>query len=241
MSKNDPLPDSQPRQIDAKIVIPLVGTGCALLAAVLSGCVLLFTNDKTTRIQTTLSQIQQGQFAAEQSAKSTQFNRESARQYVALVYGDLTSKDGSRQKAALSLLEILEPDVALKLLSWAQKTGVILPGNIDEGNAVKKTLESLQENGRFRIFLHVGQAKNRPVPDVDAIKKALATQGFAVLATDEDVDEFGPGVDYFDDRDIDAAKKVAASVGGLLPGNSDSMRVRRQTVQSRPGTLGIWF
>src|SRR6185295_5918180 len=102
----------------------------------------------------------------DQSAKSAQFSRELTRQYVTLVYPDIIGTDAPRQKAALSLLQIVEPRVALPLITWAQETHVILPGNVAEGNAVKKRLEYL-ENNRFRIFLHVGKAGNRPVPDIE--------------------------------------------------------------------------
>jgi len=111
--------------------------------------------------------IQENQAAAERSAKLDQFNRESERQYVALVYTDLTSGSATRQRAALSLFEILQPETSLKLLAWALTT--------------------------------------------------------------------------FDKDDETGAREAAKILDELLPNNSASMRARRQSAASRPGTLGIWF
>jgi len=230
-----------------KVVVPLVGTAFAFLAAILSGYVLYFTNGKTSTIQEKLGEIQKDQAAAERSAKLDQFNRESERQYVALVYTDLTSRDASRQRAALSLLEILQPETSLKLVAWANKANIVFAENkprsqeIERRLDVEQRLEFIREIPRFRVFLHLGKAKNRPVPDVDAIKKVLADQGFSISGIDDQSDDYGPGVDYFYTDDQRGAQEVAKILVALLQNNSASMRARRQSAVNRSGTLGVWF
>ena len=243
MATNSSQDRDQPSDWIAKVLVPLVGTGAAIFAAVLSGFLVWFTNDKTSQIQEKLAVIQQDQFASEQSAKLGQFNKESERQYVALVYNDLLAngKDAGRQRTALSLLKVHAPETGLKLLAWAQEAKVILPENQAESLKVEGRLEVLQANGRFRIFLHVGVAKVRPVPEVEAIKKALASDGYAVLGVDDKADNYGPGVDYFNDADKQAAESIAKILTGLLPGSPSAIPVRKQSVQNRNGTIGIWF
>jgi hypothetical protein len=139
------------------------------------------------------------------------------------------------------LLQVLAPETGLKLLTWAHEANVILPENQAESRKVEGRLEALQANSRFRIFLHVGVAKGRPVPEVEAIKKALANDGYAVLGVDDKADTYGPGVDYFNDSDKQAAESIAGILTGLLPGNPGAIPVRKQSVQNRNGTIGIWF
>lgn len=225
----------------AKLLVPLIGTGAAVFAALLSGFLVWFTNDKTRQIQEKLAVIQQDQFAAEQSAKSGQFNRDSERQYVALVYNDLLAKDAARQRAALSLLQVLAPDTSLKLLAWANGSKIILPENQAESRKIEGRLETLQANGRFRLFVHIGQARGRPVPEPEAIRKALAGDGYAVTGLDNESDNYGPGVDFFNESDKEAAKDIARIVTELRPGNPGAIPIRKQSIPNRNGTIGIWF
>lgn len=171
---------AQPSDWIAKVFVPLAGTGAAIFAALFSGFLVWFTNDKTRQIDEKLAVIQQDQFALEQAAKLGQFNREYERQYVSLVYNDLLAKDKDvgRQRMALSLLQFLAPETGPKLLTWAQQTNTILPENQAESRKVEGRLEILQANARFRIFLHIGVAKGRPVPEIEAIKKTLADDGW---------------------------------------------------------------
>jgi hypothetical protein len=240
----DTSPDrNQPSDWLAKVLVPLVGTGAAVFAALLSAFLVWFTNDKTRQIQERLAIIQQDQFASEQSARLGQFNRESERQYVGLVYNDLLAKDkdAARQRTALSLLQVLAPETGLKLLAWAQQANVILPENQAESRKVEGRLEALQANGRFRLFLHTGVSKGRAVPEVEAIKKALAADGYTVLGVDDKTDAYGPGIDYFNDADKQAAESIAKALTSLLPGNPTAIPVRKQSAQNRAGTIGIWF
>jgi hypothetical protein len=236
-----PSDDFRPSEQTAKVIVPLIGTAFAFLAALLSGFVVYYTNDKTVQIQQKLSGIQQDQYALEQLTKLNQFNRESERQYVTLVYNDLISKDVERQRTALSLLQELAPETGLKLLHWARNAKIILPQNQAESSSAENKLNILEANGRFRIFLHMGSAKGRPIPDVSAIRKALASQGFSVVGTDDIFDNYGPGVDYFSDIDKTGAESVAKLLTDLLPNGTRTIPARKQTVQNRIGTLGIWF
>lgn len=240
----DTQPDpNAPSEWISKALVPLLGTSAAIFAAVLSGFLVWFTNDKTSQIQEKLAVIQQDQFSSEQAAKLGQFNRESERQYVALVYNDLLAKDkdAARQRTALSLLQVLAPETGLKLLAWAHQAKVILPENQAESQKVEGRLEKLQANGRYRIFLHTGSANGRPVPELEAIKKAFATEGYTILGLDDQKDAYGPGVDYFNDSDKSAAESIAKVLTGLLPGDPKQIPARRQNAQNRVGTIGIWF
>ena len=239
----DPRAPSAPNDWVTKVLVPLVGTGAAVAAAALSGFLVWFTNDRTSLIQEKLAVIQQDQFSIEQAEKLGQFNRDSERQYVSLVYNDLIAKDkdAARQRTALSLRQVLAPETGLKLLAWAQQAGVIFPENLKASQEVGGQLEKLQANGRYRIFLHTGQATSRPAPELEAIKKAFAAEGYTILGLDDKKDDFGPGVDYFNDADKTAAENIAKVLTGLLPGESRPIPARRQKVQNRIGTIGIWF
>lgn len=139
------------------------------------------------------------------------------------------------------MLQTLAPETGLKLLNWAQQTKIILAENQAESRKVKDRLEVLQMNARFRIFLHIGVAKGRPVPEIEAIKNTLAAEGYTIFGVDNEADQYGPGVDYFNDSDNSAAKSIAKLLTGLLPKNSDEIPPRKQSVQNRTGTIGIWF
>ena len=236
----------------SSVYVPLIGTLAALLAAGVSGFLVWYTseragqlqerlNEKTGQLQERLSVIQQAQIATDQSIKLNLANRDFERQYVALVYNDLLAKDSSRQKAALSLLTVLAPETGLKLLAWAQQAKVILPENREASLEVKSNLEALQANGRLRLFLHVGQAKGRPLPELDAIGKALSEDGYSVLGTDNQADAYGPGVDYFDLGTKPAAEKIAKILTSLLPAGATPIAARKQSTPNHQGTIGIWF
>jgi hypothetical protein len=224
------------------VVVPLIGTGFAFIASLISVLILLYTHHRSIAIEAQLYQIQQTQFVAAQTAQAEQFNRESARQYVTLVYVDLTSKDVEKQRAALSLLEILEPSTALKLLVWANKASVILPENKEQSMTVERALESLNENGRFRIFLHLGKSGSRSISSEADIKKTLSSMGFRVVGTDTKVHP-EPGVDYFYDSDKAGAEQVASMLNEIRDPNDKPVIVRNpQSANDHPlGTLGVWF
>lgn len=142
---------------------------------------------------------------------------------------------------ALSLLQALAPETGLKLITWAQQTNIIFPENKGESLKIKDRLEVLQANARFRIFLHIGVAKGRPIPGIEAIKKTLAAEGYTILGVDDKADPYGPGVDFFNDFDSPAAKSIANFLTDLLPENSAEIPIRKQSVQNRIGTIGLWF
>jgi len=96
-------------------------------------------------------------------------------------------------------------------------------------------------DGKFRVFLHLGKANNRAVPEEGAIKKALEAQGFVVVDSDGKKDDYGPGVDYFHDEDKNGAQRLASLLNRLLPGQQGRILPRRQSARQPPGTLGVWF
>ncbi len=223
------------------VIVPLIGTAFAFIASLLSIILVFYTAHRSNQIDHQLQQIQSAQFDAEQAAKTNQFNRESERQYVSLFYKEIISHDANRQKAALSLVKILEPQTGLKLITWARDSGVLLQESREKTLAIEKDLKKLEENSRFLIYLHLGQVKNRNVPAQSNIEKALTSEGFRVVGSDNQKDVYGPGIDYFHDKDKEGAERVAAVLNGLLGLDKKRITVRKQSVTNREGVLGIWF
>jgi hypothetical protein len=223
------------------IVVPLIGTGCAFAASLLSVVVLFYLHYRSENINNQLWQIQQDQFKALQSAKTDEFARDSERQYVALVYQDLISKDPGKQDGALLLLKILQPSTALKLVDWATRVGIILPENKDKSQLLTRSLEISQDNARFRIFLHVGQSGTRQVPSEALIRRELTSSGFGVVGSDLGTDQYGPGVDYFHDDDKRGAEGVAGILSKLRDPDGKPIPARKQSAGNPSGYLGVWF
>src|SRR5262249_5403017 len=119
------------------IVVPLIGTAFAFVSSVLSAILIFYTSDRNNKIQEDLKAIQTAQFAAEQRARATQFDRESERQYISLFYQEIVSEDAKKQRAALSLVKILEPGTGLKLINWAQESGVLRGDNKEKTQQVE--------------------------------------------------------------------------------------------------------
>src|SRR5215469_15184869 len=142
--------------IAASISVPLIGTFFSFAAACLAAYVAYYATVKTDEIarrtesiQQKVISIQQAQHDADQAAKSAEFNRDTARQYVSILYADISSKDTARQRAALSLVALMEPETGLKLIRWAQNSGVILAENKQQGQDVEKQL--IEDNNRFLV------------------------------------------------------------------------------------------
>jgi hypothetical protein len=95
---------------------------------------------------------------------------------------------------------------------------------------------------RFVLFVHAGAATP---PDQNLVKKitfALAARGYVVRSPESDRDEIGgPGVDYFADADVQAAKDIAEVVNAQLPPNATKLMPRLQRVKNQPGYIGVWL
>jgi hypothetical protein len=109
-----------------------------------------------------------------------------------------------------------------------------------------------RDNSKFVVFLHVGGKGadgNLLIDDkgVKSIAIALLSKQFVVRAPDWDNDEVGgPGVDYFAESSLEAAKEVAAAVNAKLKElklNRDGKELmpRLQRVNNPPSYLGVWL
>jgi hypothetical protein len=223
------------------VIIPLVGTAFAFIASILSAGLMFYIGHRSNLIDDQLNEIQKTQFAAEQAAKASQFDRESERQYVSLVYQELISQDEMRQKAALTLVTILEPDTGQKLIAWIRDSGLLLEENKAKSLEVEESLEKLKTNRRFVLYLHLGQVENRQVPARVDIERLLKSNGFINLRVDDEKDRYGPGVDYFHDTDRVGAEIVADILNTLLGADQKPIVPRKQSGRNPEGWLGIWF
>src|SRR6185312_663289 len=106
---------------------------------------------------------------------------------------------------------------------------------------VMQKLVGLEDPDRYRIYLHLGQYSTRNVPGRATINSTLTSRGFGVAGSDQQVDRYGPGVDYFHDADEEGAKKVADSLNALLGPDQPPIKPRRQRVDNPQGLLGVWF
>jgi hypothetical protein len=103
------------------------------------------------------------------------------------------------------------------------------------------------ENASYNLFIHAGQS---PSPELMlSIKNALAEKGYTVRAEiDSDRNQqFGPGVEYFDDSAATAAANVANIVNGVFTemniprDDNQKLKARRINVTNPPRWLGVWL
>ena len=94
---------------------------------------------------------------------------------------------------------------------------------------------------RFQLYLHIGKLTDRYTPSKENILQRLADAGFTVKGIDNEVDLYGPGVDYFYERDKEGADRVVQILNALLPKEAKQFKSRKQNVRNQEGTLGIWF
>jgi len=106
--------------------------------------------------------------------------------------------------------------------------------------AVMAKIAGIQDAERYKVYLHLGQTA-RLVPARAAIEKTIGPLGFAAAGDDQQLDQFGPGVDYFNEGDKDGAEAVAKALNTLLGPDQPQVKARRQSVKNPEGTLGVWF
>jgi len=101
------------------------------------------------------------------------------------------------------------------------------------------------DTSKFVLFIHTGPRR----PDDKVVKRiagALAQKGYLVRAPDGQQDNVGgPGVDYFADTALDAAKDVAKTVNDILQKEmsrtENTLRPRRQRTKNPATYLGVWL
>jgi len=100
---------------------------------------------------------------------------------------------------------------------------------------------------RYVVFIHTGP---RPADDpaIRQIAGILVKSGFVVRAPDNDSDLIGgPGIDYFSDDALPAAKRLADLLNGLLPKfqiegvTIKPLSPRKQSVKNPAMHLGVWL
>jgi len=187
-------------------------------------------NQKQNQIQIELQQIQE-----------SQFSRELEQKYVEIFYQEIVSGNSIRQNNALTLLLMIQPATGEKLNQWAKQSGLLTVKAKEESKKIETQLNSRIINSRFRLFIHLGQVNSRPVLERNLLIQKLESQGFQVVGFDNKSDKYGPGVDFFDEKDRKGAEKVVEIINTLLPPEATKLIVRRQNVMQREGVLGIWF
>lgn len=220
------------------VAIPLAGTLFAFFASILSAIVLIYTNNQTNNLQLRLQDIQRTQFEIEQRSQTDQFDRDSERQYVTLVYQDITSNDPERQRKALSLLGMLQPTTASKLLDLVNKAGFILPENKEQSKVVEKALDARSENARYRVFLHI--TPNSAGPSAADVSKALAASGFQVVGVDTHT-QGTPAVEFFHSSDEAGARNAAVVLQTFGKQATPSLKTDNGADRNPAGYLGVWF
>ena len=166
---------------------------------------------------------------------------------------DLTHKSDAASPTALPEPKLDEPEVPwqryLKYLPLMAMLLVLVAGviywllpNLPLVVVTNKTDPDSQTCQKNRLYLHLGNPKNRYVPSEDSVLQQLKSKGFSVNPNDVDnkVDQFGPGVDFFYGPDQKCAESVAMILNSLLPQGAKQFKPRPQTGQ-RQGVLGIWF
>jgi hypothetical protein len=99
---------------------------------------------------------------------------------------------------------------------------------------------------RYVVFIHAGP-KSPDDPAVRQIAGILVKSGFVVRAPEGDSDVVGgPGIDYFSDDALPAAKQLAELLNNLLPKLISGVPVkplspRKQNVKNPATYLGAWL
>jgi predicted chitinase len=107
-------------------------------------------------------------------------------------------------------------------------------------NTVMEKIVGVADAGRYKIFLHLGPT-GRAVPARAVIERTIVPLGFSAAGMDLQFDQYGPGVDYFNEGDKKGAEALAKALNMLLGPDQAQLKARRQSVSNPPGTLGVWF
>jgi hypothetical protein len=94
----------------------------------------------------------------------------------------------------------------------------------------------------YILFLHTGAAAGHDTAKVvTAVTSALLKAGYSLRAPDTERDIVGgPGVDYFDDGDAQAAAEVAKAVNSAA-GADFKLAPRLQRAKTPSHYIGIWL
>src|SRR5262249_47292318 len=106
--------------------------------------------------------------------------------------------------------------------------------------AVMTKIVGVTDPGRYTVYLHLGPT-GRFVPARAVVERTIAPLGFSASGADQQLDQFGPGVDYFNDGDKAGAEAMAKALNALIGPDQPQVKARRQRASSAEGTLGVWF
>lgn len=110
------------------------------------------------------------------------------------------------------------------------------------GPGASRAIAQPADPSSYILFLHIGTAdKGQDTSGVvNSVTAALLKAGYSLRAPDADRDVVGgPGVDYFDDADANAAAEVANTINTAEP--NLKLKPRRQRAKTPPHYIGIWL
>ena len=79
------------------------------------------------------------------------------------------------------------------------------------------------------------------MPSEQLIDRDLSASGFVIFGKDNQVDKYGPGVDYFHAEDRSGAETICRILNELISDAKYKLKPRIQSADQPIGTIGIWF
>ena len=224
------------------IVIPLIGTVSALATAVFAAWLAHDSATKTDAIIAAKNQFDQVEARLKDLEKSFQFERDTSRQYVAIIYPDLIGPDSKKQKLAISLVQILEPHTAQKLLLWLKDSSAIADQNKSDLNSTLGMVNIAVENSRARIFVHLAADKNKDKITAASLTAALARSSFTDVTVEQDVSADNLRIQYFRPEDEDLAKRISSALQTLQPAGTPPIPPRYDpALKNSPYTFAVFI
>jgi hypothetical protein len=100
-----------------------------------------------------------------------------------------------------------------------------------------------QDARRFVLFLHAGSTKPVDRVVIKKIAVALAVRGYFVREPDDRRnEEGGPGVYFFDEQDLQAARDIAEVVNSEIPAGGKRLSANKSEYpESRRGYIHVWL
>ncbi|HVO02040.1 MAG TPA: hypothetical protein VMT54_07550 [Candidatus Cybelea sp.] len=142
-----------------------------------------------------------------------------------------------RQDRLLAALGNQDLQAARRLLSGGTSR---LEAFVSAYRAVMAKIVGVTDPGRYTIYLHLGPT-GRLVPARAVVERTIAPLGFSAAGADQQLDQFGPGVDYFNDGDKAGAEALAKALNTLIGPDQPQVKARHQSVSNPEGMLGVWF
>jgi hypothetical protein len=158
--------------------------------------------------------------------------------FVQQLLDGVSKGEESQKTLTVSLINLaLNPEEAEQFFSGL--------GSKDSKGEMEKvaTLGNELVNQKYTIYLHLGKHDNSEQESLNPTRDALNLSGFRIAGYDDQRDTFGPGVDYFYEKDKLGAEKVVDILNKLRKPNEKPFVARPHLEKKiqKEGTLGIWF